>query len=92
MTSQQRPLGTPGQDEYRILRDQDLRDYLAALPAVVAQLGGAPAAWSVSEVGDGNLNLVFIVRGRAAGSPSSRRCPMCVWSRKLAAAVVALAL
>jgi 5-methylthioribose kinase len=50
-------------DEYRILREADLRDYLAQLPAIAVQLGGAPAAWSIGEVGDGNLNLVFIVRG-----------------------------
>ena len=58
MTAPERPL-----DEYRILREADLRDYLAQLPAIAAQLGGAPAAWSIGEVGDGNLNLVFIVRG-----------------------------
>ena len=55
------------QDEYRILREADLRDYLAQLPAVAAQLGGAPAAWSIGEVGDGNLNLVFIVKSAPAG-------------------------
>ena len=32
-----------GQSAYRILREADLRDYLAELPAIVAQLGGAPA-------------------------------------------------
>ncbi|MBA2398523.1 MAG: S-methyl-5-thioribose kinase [Bradyrhizobium sp.] len=53
-----------GQDEYRILREADLRDYLAQLPAIARQLGGAPTTWSIGEVGDGNLNLVFIVRGR----------------------------
>jgi len=51
-------------DEYRILREADLRDYLAQLPAIAAQLGGSPPDWSISEVGDGNLNLVFIVRGK----------------------------
>src|SRR6266567_9041745 len=58
MTAPERAL-----DEYRILREADLRDYLAQLPAIARQLGGSPAAWSISEVGDGNLNLVFIVRG-----------------------------
>src|ERR1700738_4502441 len=67
MTSQQRPLNVPRQDQYRILRDADLRDYLAQLPAVVNLLGGSPADWSISEVGDGNLNLVFIVKGSTGG-------------------------
>ena len=61
MTSQQRPLGVLPQDEYRILREADLRDYLAQLPAVAAHLGGSPTDWSIGEVGDGNLNLVFMV-------------------------------
>lgn len=75
MTSQQQPLGTPRQDEYWILREADLRDYLAQLPAVSAQLGGSPAAWSTSEVGDGNLNLVFIVRGTSGGIAVKQALP-----------------
>jgi 5-methylthioribose kinase len=75
MTSQQQPLGAPRQDEYRILREADLRDYFAQLPAVCAQLGGPPAAWSISEVGDGNLNLVFMVRGTSGGIAVKQALP-----------------
>jgi 5-methylthioribose kinase len=75
MTSPQQPLATPRHDEYRILREADLRDYLAQLPAVSAQLGGAPAAWSIGEVGDGNLNLVFIVRGTSGGIAVKQALP-----------------
>ncbi len=75
MISPQRPLGAPPQDEYRILRDADLRDYLAQLPAAASQLGGSPADWSISEVGDGNLNLVFIVRGTASGIAVKQALP-----------------
>src|SRR5882757_699214 len=64
-----------GQSSYRILREADLRDYLAGLPAIVAQLGGAPAGWSISEVGDGNLNLVFIVKGKAGGIAVKQALP-----------------
>ena len=63
MTSDGRPHNISRPDAYRILREADLRDYLAQLPAIARQLGGAPTNWSISEVGDGNLNLVFIVRG-----------------------------
>ncbi|MGE9010545.1 S-methyl-5-thioribose kinase [Leptospira interrogans] len=63
MTAQERPLDIFRPDQYRILREADLRDYLTQLPTIASQLGGVPAAWSISEVGDGNLNLVFIVRG-----------------------------
>ena len=75
MSSQQRPLADSRQDEYRILHEADLRDYLAGLPAVAARLGGAPAAWSISEVGDGNLNLVFIVKGAAGGVAVKQALP-----------------
>ncbi|MGY4570677.1 S-methyl-5-thioribose kinase [Bradyrhizobium sp. USDA 3256] len=64
-----------GQSAYRILREADLRDYLASLPAIVAQLGGAPADWSISEVGDGNLNLVFIVKGGSGGLAVKQALP-----------------
>ena len=53
----------------------ELRDYLAAVPAVAARLGGDPAAWSISEVGDGNLNLVFIVKGDAGGVAVKQALP-----------------
>jgi 5-methylthioribose kinase len=43
---------------------------VASVPAAIAHLdevrtllGGRPESWRVSEVGDGNLNLVFIVEG-----------------------------
>jgi 5-methylthioribose kinase len=75
MTPRQGPASPTREDDYRILRDQDLRDYLAALPGLVAQLGGAPAAWSVSEVGDGNLNLVFIVKGTSGGVAVKQALP-----------------
>ena len=75
MTSPQRPSGAPSQDEYRILRDADLRDYFASLPAVASLLGGAPAGWSIGEVGDGNLNLVFIVKGTKGGIAVKQALP-----------------
>jgi 5-methylthioribose kinase len=75
MTSQRQPSGALRQDEYRILREADLRDYLAQLPVVSAQLGGSPAAWSIGEVGDGNLNLVFIVRGTSGGIAVKQALP-----------------
>jgi 5-methylthioribose kinase len=75
MTSQQRSPSASRHDEYRILRDRDLRDYLAQLPAVAARLGGSPADWSISEIGDGNLNLVFIVRGATGGIAIKQALP-----------------
>src|SRR3954464_13568904 len=75
MSSEQRSVAGPPQDEYRILHEADLRDYLAGLPAVAARLGDAPADWSISEVGDGNLNLVFIVKGAAGGIAVKQALP-----------------
>ena len=51
-TSQYKPL-----DEHRVPA------YLASIRVVAELLGGEPGAWRVREVGDGNLNLVFIVEG-----------------------------
>lgn len=50
---------------YRALDDRSLPDFLASVPGVAARLGGTATSWSVKEVGDGNLNLVFLVEGRA---------------------------
>ena len=40
---------------------------LADIPEVKERLGGDPTSWRVREVGDGNLNLVFIVEGPVEG-------------------------
>ena len=50
---------------YRILDDGTVPEYCAGVPALRQRLGGATADWRVREVGDGNLNLVFIVEGPA---------------------------
>ena len=55
--------------------EADLRDYLARLPAIAGQLGGPPQKWSISEVGDGNLNLVFIVKGASGGIAVKQALP-----------------
>jgi len=50
---------------YRALDVETLPARLAGVGAIAAEVGGAPDSWAVEEVGDGNLNLVFIVRGAA---------------------------
>jgi 5-methylthioribose kinase len=52
---------------YRALNDGSLPQVLADIPAVKELLGGEPRGWAVEEVGDGNLNLIFIVRGDKTG-------------------------
>ncbi len=49
--------------EYRILDSTSLRALLANLEKVCILLGAGPDNWHIREVGDGNLNLVFIVEG-----------------------------
>ncbi|MBR1085993.1 S-methyl-5-thioribose kinase [Bradyrhizobium manausense] len=61
--------------DYRILHEAALRDYLAGLPEIVALLGPEPVSWSISEVGDGNLNLVFIVKGDRGGVAVKQALP-----------------
>ena len=52
---------------YRILDTASVPALLGSLPEIRALLGGRPESWRAHEVGDGNLNLVFIVQG-AGGS------------------------
>lgn len=61
--------------DYRILHEAALRDYLAGLPDLVARLGPEPVSWSIAEVGDGNLNLVFIVKGDRGGVAVKQALP-----------------
>ncbi|PSO14578.1 S-methyl-5-thioribose kinase [Bradyrhizobium sp. MOS003] len=60
--------------DYRILHEAALRDYLAGLPDLKALLGD-PAGWEITEVGDGNLNLVFIVKGASGGVAVKQALP-----------------
>ncbi|MFO1121234.1 MAG: S-methyl-5-thioribose kinase [Hyphomicrobiales bacterium] len=52
-----------------------LAAYLARVPDVVDRIGGTPEAWSIREVGDGNLNLVFIVKGSTGGVAVKQALP-----------------
>jgi 5-methylthioribose kinase len=56
-SSDQTPAG------YRALTEATLPAYLEGLPEIRARLGGKSGGWRVREVGDGNLNLVFLVDG-----------------------------
>ncbi len=60
---------------YRPQDEAGLRAYLAGVPAVADRLGGAAEDWRVREVGDGNLNLVFIVEGPAGGVAVKQALP-----------------
>ena len=48
---------------YRILDIGTVPAFIGSLPEIRALLGGPPEQWQVQEVGDGNLNLIFIVQG-----------------------------
>ena len=50
-------------DTYQPLTVETLPQRLGTVPHLAERIGGEPATWSVREVGDGNLNLVFIVSG-----------------------------
>ncbi|MBR9862629.1 MAG: S-methyl-5-thioribose kinase [Rhodobacteraceae bacterium] len=47
---------------YTALTPETLSERLGALPAVTDRIGSDSSNWQVKEVGDGNLNLVFIVQ------------------------------
>src|SRR5437773_843851 len=62
-------------DQYRILHEADLREYLAGVAELAAALGGEPRSWTITEVGDGNLNLVFSVKGARGGVAVKQALP-----------------
>ena len=49
---------------YEIFNTETLGKYLAGIEVLAKRLGGHPNQWEVSEIGDGNLNLVFKVVGK----------------------------
>jgi 5-methylthioribose kinase len=61
--------------DYRIMSEDALRSLLAATPAIAERLGGAPASWAIDEIGDGNLNLVFIAAGPAGSVITKQAVP-----------------
>jgi 5-methylthioribose kinase len=61
--------------DYTPLTETTAAAFLGTIPAVAARLGGDPAAWQVREVGDGNLNLVFLVTGPQGGVAAKQALP-----------------
>lgn len=49
--------------EYRPLDANSVISFVSQLEPVTEALGGSPDSWQARELGDGNLNLVFIVTG-----------------------------
>ena len=60
---------------YEALSAATLPQRLGDLAALVERLGSAPATWRVREVGDGNLNLVFIVEGARGAAVVKQALP-----------------
>ena len=56
-------------------KSETLAAYLSGIERVRMILGGAPGNWSIAEVGDGNLNLVFIVKGPEGGIAVKQALP-----------------
>ncbi|MDG6093803.1 hypothetical protein LOC54_01530 [Acetobacter sp. AN02] len=49
--------------QYRTLDATGLREYLVSHSGMSRRLGGPADTWSVQEVSDGNLNMVWLVHG-----------------------------
>jgi 5-methylthioribose kinase len=56
-----------GGEGYAPLNEHSIRAFLDSSREAARTLGGRSQDWSVREVGDGNLNLVFIVKGPVGG-------------------------
>ncbi len=66
-------IATP--DGYLPQKPETLAAYLSGIEAVRRILGGTPEKWTIAEVGDGNLNLVFIVKGPEGGVAVKQALP-----------------
>lgn len=62
-------------DGYAPQKPETLAAYLSGIDAVRRILGGKPEQWTIAEVGDGNLNLVFIVKGPQGGVAVKQALP-----------------
>ena len=60
---------------YAPQKPDTLAAYLSHIETLRTKLGGDPAGWTIAEVGDGNLNLVFIVRGPKGGVAVKQALP-----------------
>jgi 5-methylthioribose kinase len=63
------------QQGFRPLDEASLVAYIKATPALAARLGGSLDALTIKEVGDGNLNFVYIVLSDA-GSVVIKQVPI----------------
>lgn len=60
-------MALPVPNGYEPLDKSGVRRWLATAPSLAARLGGRPDDWRISEVSDGNLNVVYAVTGPAGG-------------------------
>ncbi|NBB92983.1 MAG: S-methyl-5-thioribose kinase [Gammaproteobacteria bacterium] len=60
---------------YEPLSSESLGTRLAGITLLSEKVGPDPAAWQVREVGDGNLNLVFIVEGPSGAAIVKQALP-----------------
>jgi len=60
---------------YQALTEASIGPFLASVPVIVDRLGGSPGEWQVREVGDGNLNLVFLLTGPRGGVAAKQALP-----------------
>ncbi|MCE7796349.1 S-methyl-5-thioribose kinase [Sphingobium sufflavum] len=60
---------------YTPLDEGSVASFLATIPTIAKRLGGSPDQWTVREVGDGNLNVVFLVTGQEGGVAAKQALP-----------------
>ena len=61
--------------KYEPLTIQNLARRLVLIPELTALVGADIGCWDVKEVGDGNLNLVFIVKSSAGSAIIKQALP-----------------
>ncbi len=74
-TMQTQAEAPPDYAAYEPLTLKSVASRLAGYEPARERLGGSPAQWSVREVGDGNLNFVYIVTGPAGSVCAKQALP-----------------
>ncbi|KAI3789208.1 hypothetical protein L2E82_01998 [Cichorium intybus] len=57
----QQPIGRITTEGFRVLDEKSLREYIKSTPSLASKLGNEVDNLQIKEVGDGNLNFVYIV-------------------------------
>jgi len=64
-----------GGSAVKAFTEDTLREYITKDPELSSMVGGDSSTWTIREVGDGNINFVFIIEGTKGGIVAKQALP-----------------